>query len=156
MSVFTIADTHLALGEPDKSMEVFKGWENYVSRLEKNWRAVVEPEDTVVIAGDVSWAMKIKDLFADFSFIDSLPGEKLIVKGNHDLWWDTASKIGRFLEEHSLSTVKILHNNAENVLIFADGLNEITNPNMRKKIAKDILLLQGRKRCSFHCHPLNC
>ena len=112
MSVFTIADTHLALGEPDKSMEVFKGWENYVSRLEKNWRAVVEPEDTVVIAGDVSWAMKIKDLFADFSFIDSLPGEKLIVKGNHDLWWDTASKIGRFLEEHSLSTVKILHNNS--------------------------------------------
>lgn len=57
----------------------------------------MEPEDTVVIAGDVSWAMKIKDLFADFSFIDSLPGEKLIVKGNHDLWWDTAVKSAAFL-----------------------------------------------------------
>ena len=66
MSVFTIADTHLALGEPDKSMEVLRGGKIMFPVLKK-LRAVVEPEDTVVIAGDVSWAMKIKDLFADFS-----------------------------------------------------------------------------------------
>lgn len=112
MSVFTISDMHLAFGEPDKNMEVFRGWENYTRRLKKNWTAVVEPTDTVVISGDVSWAMKIKDLTEDFSFIESLPGEKLIVKGNHDLWWDTASKIRRFLDQNGFSTIKILHNNS--------------------------------------------
>lgn len=112
MSVFTISDMHLAFGEPDKNMEVFRGWENYTRRLKKNWTAVVEPTDTVVISGDVSWAMKIMDLTEDFSFIESLPGEKLIVKGNHDLWWDTASKIRRFLDQNGFSTIKILHNNS--------------------------------------------
>ncbi len=111
MSVFTISDLHLAIGEPDKTMEIFRGWENYIERIEKNWNAVVGNDDTVVVSGDVSWAMKIKDLAPDFSFLDRLKGEKLIVKGNHDLWWDTASKFERFVTEKSFSTLKLLHNN---------------------------------------------
>ena len=102
MSVFTISDLHLAIGEPDKTMEIFRGWENYIERIEKNWNAVVGNDDTVVVSGDVSWAMKIKDLAPDFSFLDRLKGEKLIVKGNHDLWWDTASKFERFVTEKYL------------------------------------------------------
>lgn len=111
MSVFTISDLHLSIGEPDKTMEIFRGWENYIERIEKNWNAVVGNDDTVVVSGDVSWAMKIKDLAPDFSFLDRLKGEKLIVKGNHDLWWDTASKFERFVTEKSFSTLKLLHNN---------------------------------------------
>ena len=111
MSVFTISDLHLAIGEPDKTMEIFHGWENYIERIEKNWNAVVEPGDTVVISGHISWAMKIKDLDPDFSFLEKLNGEKLIVKGNHDLWWDTASKFERYVAEKEFSTLKLLHNN---------------------------------------------
>ncbi len=109
MALFVIADLHLSLGT-DKPMDVFKGWEGYVSRLEKNWRSVVDPEDTVVIAGDISWAMNLEDSLADFSFIHSLPGTKLLMKGNHDYWWTTRSKIDSFFAEHGLFTLKILHN----------------------------------------------
>lgn len=114
MALFVIADLHLSLGA-DKPMDVFKGWEDYVERLEKNWRAVVAPEDTVVIAGDISWAMKLEDSLADFTFLHSLPGEKIILKGNHDYWWATRNKIDGFFAEHGLSSLRILHNCAYRV-----------------------------------------
>ncbi len=114
MALFVIADLHLSLGV-DKPMDVFKGWENYVDRLEENWRAVVGPEDTVVIAGDISWAMKLEDSLKDFSFIDSLPGQKIIMKGNHDYWWSTRSKIDSFFAQNGLGSLRVLHNCAYRV-----------------------------------------
>lgn len=109
MALFVIADLHLSLGA-DKPMDVFRGWQNYVQRLEENWRAAVAPEDTVVIAGDISWAMKLEDCVKDFSFINSLPGQKLLMKGNHDYWWNTRSKIDQFLSANDFDTIRILHN----------------------------------------------
>lgn len=114
MALFVIADLHLSLGA-DKPMDVFRGWEDYVSRLEDNWRSAVKPEDTVVIAGDVSWAMKLEDTLADFTFLHSLPGTKILLKGNHDYWWTTRSKMDTFLAEHGLFSLKILHNDAYRV-----------------------------------------
>ncbi|QEY34055.1 serine/threonine protein phosphatase [Caproiciproducens galactitolivorans] len=111
MSLFAIADLHLSLG-CDKPMDVFSGWQNYTERLEKNWRAVVGRDDTVVIAGDISWAMNLEEAVNDFSFIHSLPGKKLILKGNHDYWWSTRKKIVEFLERNGLDTIQIIHNNA--------------------------------------------
>lgn len=111
MSLFAIADLHLSLG-CDKPMDVFPGWQNYTDRLEKNWRAVVGRDDTVVIAGDISWAMKLEEAINDFSFINSLPGKKLILKGNHDYWWSTRKKIEDFLKQNGLDTIRIIHNNA--------------------------------------------
>ena len=70
-------------------MDVFPGWKDYVARLEKNWKALVKEEDTVVIPGDISWAMKLEDSAKDFAFLHSLPGRKLLLKGNHDFWWST-------------------------------------------------------------------
>ena len=81
--IYTIADLHLSFGE-DKSMEVFRGWENYTERIKQNWQRVVEPDDTVVIAGDISWAMKLQEINRDFQFIQELNGKKIILKGNHD------------------------------------------------------------------------
>ena len=92
MALYAIADLHLSLGT-DKPMDVFRGWENYVERLEKNWRALVTEEDTVVIAGDISWGMRLEETGKDFAFIESLPGKKLLLKGNHDYWWSTRNKI---------------------------------------------------------------
>ena len=114
MSLFAIADLHLSLG-CDKPMDVFEGWQNYTEKLKKNWQAVVKDGDTVVIAGDISWAMKLEDTVKDFEFINSLPGNKLIIKGNHDYWWSTKKKIDSFLLSHGFYTMQIVHNNAVTV-----------------------------------------
>lgn len=111
MSLFAIADLHLSLG-CDKPMDVFVGWQDYTSKLEKNWRAIVKDEDTVVIAGDISWAMKLEETAKDFKFIHSLPGNKLIIKGNHDYWWSTKKKIDGYLQSNNFDTIQIIHNNA--------------------------------------------
>ncbi|NMP38031.1 MAG: serine/threonine protein phosphatase [Clostridiales bacterium] len=114
MSLFAIGDTHLSFGT-DKPMDIFRGWDDYVERLEENWRSVVSPEDTVVIPGDISWAMTLENALEDFRFLDSLPGTKIIMKGNHDYWWGTMRKMESFLESGGISTIKILHNNAYRV-----------------------------------------
>lgn len=112
MSLFVISDTHLSLGNKSKSMDIFSGWQNYVQRLKENWERVVAPDDTVVLPGDISWAMDIKDSGEDFLFLDSLPGTKLIGKGNHDYWWGTVNKMTGFFGEKGISTIKFLFNNA--------------------------------------------
>ncbi len=111
MSLFAIADLHLSLG-CDKPMDVFEGWQNYTAKLEQNWWGIVKNDDTVVIAGDVSWAMKLEDTDKDFEFINSLPGKKLIIKGNHDYWWSTKKKIDGFLSSRGFDSIQIVHNNA--------------------------------------------
>ena len=111
MSIFVIADLHLSLGT-DKPMDIFRGWDNYLERLEKNWRGIVNDDDTVVIPGDVSWAMKLEDTEEDLRFIHNLPGEKLILKGNHDLWWSTISKMKKFVHDKGFDTIEFVHNNA--------------------------------------------
>ncbi len=111
MSLFAIADPHLSFST-SKPMDVFPGWTDYTVRLEKNWRALVGPEDTVVIAGDISWGMDLREAAADFAFIDRLPGQKILLKGNHDYWWTTRRKMDDFLREQGLSTLHILHNDA--------------------------------------------
>lgn len=118
MSLFAIADLHLSLGE-DKPMDVFSGWNDYVRRLEENWRRLVTENDTVVIAGDISWAMKLEETLTDFRFIDSLPGKKLMLKGNHDYWWSTKRKTDAFLQENHLGSMRILFNNAYRVEDYA-------------------------------------
>ena len=96
MSLFAIADPHLSFNT-SKPMDVFAGWADYTARLEKNWRELVGPEDTVVIAGDISWGMDLREAAADFAFLDRLPGRKILMKGNHDYWWTTRKKMDAFL-----------------------------------------------------------
>ena len=111
MAVFAIADPHLSLG-CDKPMDIFSGWKDYVGRLERNWRAVVDDNDTVVIAGDISWAMKLEETKEDFAFLNNLPGRKLLLKGNHDYWWSTRKKIEDFLSANGFHTMGIIFNSA--------------------------------------------
>ena len=111
MSLFAIADLHLSLGT-DKPMDVFPGWTDYVDRLKANWERLVTDDDTVVVGGDISWAMKLEECYEDFSFINALPGKKLFLKGNHDYWWHTKKKIDDYLAENHFDTIKILFNNA--------------------------------------------
>ncbi len=114
MSLYVIADLHLSLSEKtNKPMEVFgPNWSNHAERIKKYWSAVVCDEDTVVIPGDISWAMKLEEATQDLKFIDSLPGTKIISKGNHDFWWSTTKKIEDFFESNNITSIKLLHNNA--------------------------------------------
>ena len=111
MSVYAIADLHLSLGV-DKPMDIFPGWTDYIGRLENNWRRLVTQRDAVVIAGDISWGMTMEEAAADFAFIQSLPGQKYLLKGNHDYWWSTKKKMETFFSENSWDTLHIVHNNA--------------------------------------------
>ena len=114
MSLFAIADTHLSFGT-DKPMDSFPGWNDYVDRIEKNWNKIVTDDDTVVIAGDISWAMNFDELKADFDFIEMLNGKKIILKGNHDYWWNTSKKMNDFIESQRYKTISILFNNSYDI-----------------------------------------
>ncbi|MBQ5754481.1 MAG: metallophosphoesterase, partial [Oscillospiraceae bacterium] len=143
MALFVIGDTHLSLGEEDKPMDVFNGWEGYLPKLERNWRTLIKPEDTVLLAGDISWAMSLEDTKADFAFLQSLPGQKYIIKGNHDYWWTTLNKMNRFLEENGFDTLHILHNSSVEVdgvsLCGTRGwLNEVQQPEDEKILNREV------------------
>ncbi len=112
MALFAIADLHLS-EDTDKPMDIFgKAWVNHKNRLEEYWRAVVTDGDTVVIPGDISWGIKFDNTEKDLLFIDSLPGRKIIGKGNHDYWWSTMSKLTGFLDRIGATSIDFLFNNA--------------------------------------------
>ena len=115
MSLFVIGDPHLSLSV-DKPMDIFKGWTDYVDRLKSNWNSIVGEGDSVVVPGDISWAMNFEQAKKDFRFLnDELNGTKYILKGNHDYWWNTMRKMNGFLEENGFDKIKIIHNNAYQV-----------------------------------------
>lgn len=98
MAVWALADLHLSFGVPNKEMDVFgEVWVNHPKKIEANWRAVVGDDDLVLIAGDISWAKHLEESFPDLEWIDSLPGTKVMIRGNHDYWWSAISKVRRIL-----------------------------------------------------------
>lgn len=109
MSLYAIADLHLSLSV-NKPMNIFEGWDDYVERLTENWQKTVSPEDTVVVPGDISWAMNLSEAKADFEYINKLNGHKVILKGNHDYWWNSMKKMQNFLDVNGFDTITILHN----------------------------------------------
>ena len=142
-----MGDLHLSLSS-DKSMDIFGGWENYVERIKDNWNREVSPEDTVVVPGDISWAMSLKEAEADFRFIHELPGRKIILKGNHDYWWTTAAKMNNFLAENGFDSIFILHNNHyayENYGICGTRgwINDDTEPADAKVLAREANRLEA-------------
>ena len=110
MALYALGDPHLSL-RARKPMDVFGGaWTGYLDKLRAGL-SVLRPEDTLVLAGDISWGMSLEESTEDFAFLDSFPGRKLIVKGNHDYWWTTANKTYQFWAGHGFTTLNLLHNN---------------------------------------------
>ena len=111
MSLYTIGDPHLSLGT-NKPMDVFGGrWENYVQKLSDGF-AGLNDDDLTVLCGDITWGMTMEEALPDFKFIDALPGRKIILKGNHDYWWTTATKARSFFAKHDIKTIDVLHNSS--------------------------------------------
>lgn len=110
MALYAIGDLHLSLGT-NKPMDVFGGaWVGYVDKL-KAGMSRIQPEDTTVLVGDLSWALGLDQAAADFAWINQIPGRKIIVKGNHDYWWSTAAKFYKFCEKNQFENMWILNNN---------------------------------------------
>lgn len=168
MALYAIGDLHLSLGT-DKPMDVFGGgWINYTEKLKTGFQ-VLTPEDMCVLCGDISWGMSLEESVKDLLFIDSLPGRKVILKGNHDYWWNTAAKMKAFFEANNITSIDILHNNCfhyNGVAIcgtrgwFAD--DELTKEQNDKIMARETMRLRASlqaagnaevKFCFFHYPP---
>ena len=168
MALYAIGDTHLSLNS-NKSMEVFGvGWENYVERLREGF-SCVNDDDTVVLCGDLSWGMSLQEAAKDFAFLNhELPGEKWILKGNHDYWWATASKMNAFFQEQGLNRLHVLHNNCalygETALCGTRGwfFEENGGPHWEKVFNRELIRLEAslkaagerEKLCFLHYPPL--
>ena len=110
MGLYAIGDLHLSL-KANKPMDIFgPGWADHTARLEAAFSRLGE-DDLTVLCGDISWGIDFEESLEDFKFIDNLPGRKIILKGNHDYWWNTAAKMKKFFEENEISSIDILHNN---------------------------------------------
>lgn len=110
MALYAIGDLHLSFSV-DKPMDIFgERWKGHIDRLRTSL-SQLRDDDVLVLAGDTSWGISLEESLADFAFVDSFPGKKLLLKGNHDYWWETAGKMRRFFSEHNITTIDILHNN---------------------------------------------
>jgi predicted phosphohydrolase len=111
MTIWALADLHLAFAVPSKTMEVFgPQWADYANKIEKNWRANIKNDDLVLIPGDISWAMKPEEAKIDLDWIHQFPGTKVMIRGNHDYWWTSLSKVEQVLP----SSIHLVQNNAFN------------------------------------------
>ena len=110
MALYAIGDLHLCLGV-EKPMDIFGGnWVGYMEKLQEGI-SVIQPEDTTVLLGDLSWALGLDEAADDFAWINQIPGKKIILKGNHDYWWNTVAKFNKFCAENGFSDMNILNNN---------------------------------------------
>lgn len=98
MKIFAIGDLHLSSSK-EKPMHIFgQNWLNHEMQIETNWKSCVGAEDIVLIPGDISWAMRLAEAEGDLKYLESLPGKKICIRGNHDYWWDRPGKLNRQYE----------------------------------------------------------
>lgn len=141
MSIYVIGDLHLPFGV-DKPMDIFgEKWQEYTEKLKKDWEEKVKPEDTVILAGDFSWATYIEDTYKDFEYLNNLPGRKILLKGNHDYWWTTIKNMRKYLEENEFKNIDFLHNNSfkiENkIIVGTRGWTLLDSENSEKMVNRE-------------------
>lgn len=146
MALYIIGDLHLSFGT-DKPMNIFGGnWENHTEKLKEDWLNKVNQEDTVILAGDFSWATYLKDTYNDFCYIKDLPGKKILLKGNHDYWWTTVTSMRNYLTDNGFKNIDFLYNNSyeiENKIIVGTrgwALNDTDNS--EKMINREVSRLE--------------
>ena len=146
MSIYVIADLHLSFKEP-KPMHIFgNNWTDHPEKIRKNWLEKVKEEDLVVLPGDFSWAMHLEDTYEDFKYLNSLPGKKLLLKGNHDYWWTTLKKMRNFLEEQKIEDVDFIYNNSyefeNHIIVGTRGWSQTDEKEDKKLLKREALRLE--------------
>lgn len=168
MAFYAIADLHLSL-DSNKSMDIFPGWENYTEKITNNFNSLLMPDDTIIIAGDLSWGMNLDQSKKDFELINSFPGKKIFLKGNHDYYWSTKTKMNKFFEDNNFKNFEILHNNSIIVEDYAicgtrGWINDGSEPEdqkiiMRESYRLEASILEAKKMdlpiiCFLHYPPV--
>ena len=146
MSIYVIADLHLSFSN-SKPMDIFgENWRNHEEKIKENWEKNVNEDDLVVLPGDFSWAMYLEETKKDFEYLNSLPGKKLLLKGNHDYWWTSVTKLRKFLKDNNFNNIDFLYNNSyefENYIITGTrGWNLLDEENNSKIINREIIRLE--------------
>ena len=144
MSIFAIADLHLSFANP-KPMDIFgNNWTNHEAKIREDWISKVKGDDLVLLPGDFSWAMNLEDSYKDFEYLNSLPGRKIMLKGNHDYWWNSLKKLKEFLDKNEFKNIDFLYNNAfefENkIIVGTRGWNLISNDENNEKVLRRELI----------------
>ena len=170
MAIYAIGDLHLSLNR-EKPMNIFgDNWENHEEKIKENWIKEVKNEDLVLMPGDFSWEMHLKDMYNDFKYLNELPGKKILLKGNHDYWWTTIAKMRGFIEENNFNNIEFLYNNsyeyADKIIVGTRGwaLNDTENGNKmnhreeeRLKLSIQDGLKKGENKemiCMMHYPPI--
>ena len=152
MALWTIGDLHLSHAV-DKPMDIFGDrWRDHALKIKNFWLENVGDDDVVVIPGDVSWAISLEEMAEDFCYLNSLPGKKILLKGNHDYWWETLSKMNRFLQERKFDDIFFLQNNhfiCENVAICGTRGWTLEGEDHQRMIAREA----GRLKLSLESAP---
>ena len=143
MSIFVIGDLHLSFNTP-KPMNIFgENWSGHEEKIRKNWLKKVKENDLVILPGDFSWETYLEDTKLDFKYLNSLPGKKLLLKGNHDYWWTTLTNMRNFLKKNNFHNIDFLYNNSyefdNKILCGTRGWN-IIDENLDKKLIKRELI----------------
>lgn len=146
MSIYAIADLHLSFGE-NKPMDIFgKNWEKHEEKIKKDWMKKVKKEDYVLLPGDFSWSMYLEDSYEDFKYLNSLPGKKILLKGNHDYWWTTVTKMRRYLKENEFENIDFLYNNSYeiegNIIVGTRGWVQSNEEEDKKLVKRELLRLE--------------
>jgi uncharacterized protein len=111
MRIWAIGDLHLSFGVANKSMDIFgPNWASHAEKIAANWKSTIQPADLVLVPGDLSWALKLEDAVPDLQWVHELPGTKVMIKGNHDYWWGSLSKIAPVLPP----SIHLIQNNVFN------------------------------------------
>ena len=143
MSIFVIGDLHLSFKNP-KPMDIFgENWAGHEEKIRRNWIENVKEKDLVILPGDFSWETYLEDTKLDFEYLNSLPGKKLLLKGNHDYWWTTVTSMRKFLKENNFTNIDFLYNNSyefENKIICGTRGWSIIDEEMDKKLIKRELI----------------
>lgn len=146
MSIFVIGDLHLSFNE-NKPMNIFgDNWENHENKIKENWLKDVRENDVVILPGDFSWSMYLKDTFKDFKYLNELPGKKILLKGNHDYWWTTITSMKKYLKEMNFQNIDFLYNNyyefEDNIIVGTRGWNINDDAENKKMIKREAQRLE--------------
>ena len=148
MSIFVIADLHLSFNDP-KPMSIFgTNWKNHEEKIKKDWISKVKNDDTVLLLGDFSWAMHLNETLKDFEYLNSLPGKKILLRGNHDYWWTTKTKMEKFIKESGFENIAFMQNDSieiENKIFCGTrgwSLLNTETDNSRKIISRECIRLE--------------
>ena len=147
MSIYAISDLHLSFND-DKPMNVFgENWDNHEEKIKDNWIKTVKDDDLVILPGDFSWAMHLKDTLNDFKFLNVLPGKKVLIKGNHDYWWTTIKSMNDFLNSNKIDNISFIINNAflfeDTIIVGTRGWTFTESENSEKMHKRELMRLEN-------------